>query len=197
MSENVFDKLVAEGPAAVEPLGVSMILTFDDGNRSDLEIAAPRLRRYNIKGLFFPCVGRFGHPDYLGPADLRQLAAEGFEIGSHGLHHLPWVSLDFPALHREIAGSKIELEQVLGAPVQSAAIPFGAYNRRVLAALRAAGYTTVYSSDSGLSYPGTWFKRRWAYLVDEPFEVSELVATSRKLSHRTITSAKALLKSLR
>jgi peptidoglycan/xylan/chitin deacetylase (PgdA/CDA1 family) len=196
-SEHTFTTFISDVRATATQLGIEAVITVDDGNRSDLDIAAPHLQQNMLKGLFFPCVGRFGRPEYLGPTHILDLAAQGFEIGSQGIDHVPWTTLSPKELQREIAGSKAAIEDVLGSEVRSAAIPFGAYNRRVLAALRTAGYATVYSSDRGFSRSGSSFRRRWTYHTDEPFDIARLAAVSGSLRHRLITSAKVLVKGLR
>ena len=73
---------------------ITIVSTFDDGNSSDLEIAAPTLAKYGMLGLFFPCTGRIGQKYYLDASDIRILARMGHGIGSHGVDHVRWTSLD-------------------------------------------------------------------------------------------------------
>ena len=197
MPEGQFNAFISSASAEARALGVSLMMTFDDGNRSDRDIGAPALASHGIPGAFFPCTGRFGQPGYLDAEDVRALRDQGFQIGSHGIDHVPWTSLDAAALRRNVSESKRALEALLGVTVVLAAPPFGAYNRRVLAAVRDAGYSAVYSCDAGLSEPGDWLCRRWYYHVDMPFDVAFFVATSRSRRHRWITGAKQIIKSLR
>jgi peptidoglycan/xylan/chitin deacetylase (PgdA/CDA1 family) len=113
------------------------------------------------------------------------------------MDHVPWTGLDDRALEREIAGSKAILQDVLGHEIRSVALPFGAYNRRVLAALRAAGYTAIYSSDPGTSQGDQWFRRRWCYRADAPFDIGQLAAVSKTFRHEFIAAARNCVKSLR
>lgn len=140
-------------------------VTFDDGNRSDVEIAAPALLRRGMKGLFFPVAGRLGQPGFLGRSDLRELARAGMEIGSHGLHHRSWRRLATTELRDEIWGAKAILEEALGARIRAAACPFGAYDRRALAELRRAGFERVYTSDGGLAEADAWLQPRTSVLA--------------------------------
>jgi hypothetical protein len=52
-------------------------------------------------------------------------------------------------LRAETAGSREMLERVLGHHVYFFAYPFGAYNDTVIAAVRAAGFSMAYTTDSG------------------------------------------------
>jgi peptidoglycan/xylan/chitin deacetylase (PgdA/CDA1 family) len=181
----------------VPRLGLRLTASFDDGNRSDLEIAAPALQRHGIAGLFFPCSGRLGKSGYLDAADLRQLAGMGFGIGSHGVDHLPWASLAAAHLDEELTRSKAEIEAALGHAISAAAMPFGSYNRRVLGGLRKAGYQTAYSSDPGLARPSAFFQRRWSYRQGVDFDLARLAKLSRDPVKQTAGAVKHLIKSLR
>lgn len=183
--------------AKAQQLGLRLTATFDDGNRSDLEIAAPALRRHGIAGLFFPCSGRLGKPGYLAAADLRHLVGMGFGVGSHGVDHLPWASLSPAQLAAELALSKTAIEAAIGQPVTAAAMPFGSYDRRVLGGLRRAGYRTVYSSDPGFGRSGAFFQRRWSYRQGMDFDLERLAKLSRAPARRAAGAVKHLVKSLR
>lgn len=192
-----FARVVSEGLAAARARGLTPVFTFDDGNRSDLDIAAPLLRDHGATGIFFPCSGRIGAPGYLGVGDIRALQAEGFEIGSHGINHVPWGRLDPATLKAEVEQSKRALEDLTGRAITAAALPFGSYNRRVLAALRQAGYAAVYASDPGLPRSDAWFRQRFSYRADRPCVPAELADRAASLPRRVTTALKGRLKALR
>jgi len=66
------------------------------------------------------------------PASVDELrrGVEGgvFEIGSHGVSHIPWTMLSTSELRRELQQSKHELEQEFQAPVESCSYPNGLVN---------------------------------------------------------------------
>jgi peptidoglycan/xylan/chitin deacetylase (PgdA/CDA1 family) len=128
---------------------VTVSLTFDDGNKSDLAIGAEALLRGGMTARFFVLTGRIGETNSLDVGDIRELVAMGHEIGNHGADHVDWTALDEKGLERELGSSQTTLSEITGSPVTSAAIPFGRYNKRVLTALKRRGYTTFYSSDGG------------------------------------------------
>ena len=129
-------------------------LTFDDGNRSDVDEALPALVQRGLGAEFFVCAGRLGTPGFLDAGDLRKLRSAGMSIGLHGMDHVPWRKLDSAGLRREIVDAKQILEDTLGEPVTTAACPFGAYDRRSLRALREGGLQRVFTSDMGWTRPG-------------------------------------------
>lgn len=167
----VLDLVQAESPA------VDFRLTFDDGNTSDYEIAAPELKRRGLAASFFVLAGKFQQRGYLTQQQTRELVSEGFQIGSHGLNHIDWTGAEDRELAEEVSGSKSILEDVIGGPVVSAAIPFGLYDRRVLLALRRAGYRDVYSSDGGARLSKAWPTPRFS--LRSGFDVERLIEDAR------------------
>lgn len=135
-------------------------ITFDDGNASDIEQAVPALQRHGLTATFFVVAGRLGRRGYLGAGDVRALIDAGMQAGCHGLRHRPWRGLGDAELHEEVVGARRSLEEAIGAPVTRAACPFGAYDRRVLRALRRGGYRRVYTSDGGPARPDAWLQAR-------------------------------------
>ena len=152
-----------------------VLVTFDDGNRSDVEIALPALARRGLRGVFFPTAQGLEQPGFLGPGELRELVKAGMTVGSHGLAHRPWRGLASAALQEELVVARERLEEAAGARVERAACPFGAYDRRSLAALREAGYARVYTSDGGPADPAAWLQPRTTVRAgDDPDEVARL-----------------------
>jgi peptidoglycan/xylan/chitin deacetylase (PgdA/CDA1 family) len=136
------------------------VVTFDDNYRSVLEIAKPVLDRHGYPGTLYVPTGwpserrpmRWqGIDRWLGTpherelstlswAELRSLATDGWEIGSHTCTHPHLPALDHAALHRELGDSKARIEAELEVPCTSLAYPYGASSPRVVAEARDAGY---------------------------------------------------------
>lgn len=170
-------------------------ITFDDGNASDVEHALPGLSARGLRATFFPVAGRLGEPTFVDADGVRRLHAAGMEIGCHGMRHRRWRGLDDAALDEELVASKRMLEDVVGAPVTAAACPFGAYDRRVLAALRRAGYTRVYTSDRGTARAGQWLQARNTVRDGEdPHLVERILTAERGRAHAVRRGAKLAVK---
>jgi peptidoglycan/xylan/chitin deacetylase (PgdA/CDA1 family) len=135
-------------------------ITFDDGNASDVEIALPALRERDLTARFFVVAGRVGIPGFVDDQGIRALADAGMTIGSHGMLHRRWRSLDDRSLREELVDSRRVLEEIVERPVTDAACPFGSYDRRVLRRLRRCGYNHVYTSDRGMARPTAWLQTR-------------------------------------
>ncbi|SLN76065.1 polysaccharide deacetylase family protein [Ruegeria meonggei] len=141
--ENVLDRIAAT------PDPAAYVITFDDGNQSDHDIALPALVARGLTARYFVLTGRIGHPGSLNAGHIRTLQEAGMTIGSHGVAHVAWPTLEEGALTREICDSRARLEDICSQPVTEAGIPFGRYDARVLRALHTARYTAVWSSDGG------------------------------------------------
>ncbi|MYW14629.1 polysaccharide deacetylase family protein [Streptomyces sp. SID2955] len=134
-------------------------LTFDDGYADFLGNALPVLARWECTATLFVLPGRLGGDnawDPLGPrkplltADgVRQAAAAGVEIGSHGLTHVDLTRADDTVLTAETTGSRAALEELTGAPVAGFCYPYGTVDRRAVEAVRGAGYGYACAIDPG------------------------------------------------
>ena len=78
-------------PSALLPIPDKLVvLTFDDGNKSDITFVAPILKNYGFGGTFYITegLGFLKNKDhYLTWEEVAQLHEEGFEIGNHTQHH--------------------------------------------------------------------------------------------------------------
>jgi peptidoglycan/xylan/chitin deacetylase (PgdA/CDA1 family) len=126
-----------------------VVVTFDDGAESDYTVAAPLLLEHGFGATFYVVPGLLGHAGYMTAAQLRELHAMGFEVGSHSLTHRYLTDVDAAALRDEVLGSKQRLEDLLGEPVRHFACPGGRVNRAVTAAVKEAGYGSLATSRFG------------------------------------------------
>ncbi|MFJ6655893.1 polysaccharide deacetylase family protein [Streptomyces sp. NPDC091377] len=134
-------------------------LTFDDGYADFLDHALPVLRHHGFNATLFVLPGCFGGDnawDPLGPRKplltvdgVRRAAAEGVEIGSHGLTHLDLTRADDLTLKSETAESGALLARLTGTPVGGFCYPYGTIDARVVAAVREAGYDYGCAIDPG------------------------------------------------
>lgn len=148
------------------PTRDSIHITFDDGNISDLSIAAPELLRRGLDAEFFVLTGRIGKQGSLNSNDIRTLIEMGMRIGSHGVDHQDWTRLSAATLTYELETSRQRLEEICQADVRTASLPFGWYNTGVLSGLRRSGYITAYSSSGGSAMAANFLKPRNSIRVD-------------------------------
>ncbi|MGA2377689.1 MAG: polysaccharide deacetylase family protein [Spirochaetia bacterium] len=128
-----------------------VIISFDDDWQSQYVNAVPLLRKYGFTATFFVWVRAVGRAHHMTWDEIRELDAEGMEIGCHTLTHLilPKLKSD-DMLRREIVASKDLIEAHIGHPVTSLAYPFGQYDERVVGIARDAGFTSARSTWPGV-----------------------------------------------
>lgn len=140
-----------------------VIITFDDGDASVYASALPVMQRYGFTGVAYIVGNYMGTPGYMDAAQVRALAAAGWEIGSHSRSHRDLTRLE-PAVQREeIVTAREDLQERLGLPVNSFAYPFGLAGAGVIDYVKFAGYTSGmglgFTSDQGKSNL-YWLQRR-------------------------------------
>jgi peptidoglycan/xylan/chitin deacetylase (PgdA/CDA1 family) len=147
----------------------TVVLTMDDGYRDNFLCLRAVAEEENIP------VSLFVSTDYMSKErefehdkkwqvrnffpltweQLSFLSRTGFEIGSHTRSHFNCGSTDRAALEREIVGSKLDLEQRLGQPVEFFAFPWGQPENMSPEAVQLAQETYGYflSASGGVNFP--------------------------------------------
>lgn len=146
--------------------GQDVEITFDDGNRTDLKIAAPYLCDRKLTAAFFVLTGRLEREGYLTVRDICALLDMGMDIGLHGRDHVDWRRLDAEALKVEIPQARMVLSDIMRKPVSMVSIPFGAYNRRVMSLLARMDFDTIFTSDGGRARQGAQVQPRLTIRAD-------------------------------
>lgn len=139
------------GPAAIRPPSTAVTLTFDDGD-GDQMAAARVLRQHGLTATFYIITGAVGTPGYLTRSDLRQLAADGDEIGGHTVSHLRLTALTAAEARRQVCESRSILAR-WGYQATSFAYPGGADSPQTEAIVRGCGYHSARGL-VGLRAPG-------------------------------------------
>jgi peptidoglycan/xylan/chitin deacetylase (PgdA/CDA1 family) len=139
---------------------LTLVVTFDDAHRSVFELGRPILARMGLPGTIFvptsyPGSGRLldwdGYARWLGTEhehelacmdwdQLRELARDGWEIGSHSRSHPRLTQLHDDELESELRGSREDCEAAMGRRCVSVAYPYSDVDARVAAAAHGAGY---------------------------------------------------------
>ena len=98
---------------------------------------------------------RFPSLQMLTWEQVRQLAAAGVEIGSHGVdHELHHANQDASVRRRELIESKKEIERQLGKPCRFFAFPNGDTCEHSAHEVEAAGYELAFTTRPGFIQPG-------------------------------------------
>lgn len=149
LAQHYKEHLVPLGHTAFKGDSLGITLTFDDGYRDNLSVAAPLLVELGIPFTVFICTGSVAErkAGFLSPEDVRELAGlPGARIGSHTISHPRLTECDDRQLSEELVGSKLYLEDLLGSKVDLLSYPHGAVNDRVRSMAEKTGYSIGASS---------------------------------------------------
>jgi peptidoglycan/xylan/chitin deacetylase (PgdA/CDA1 family) len=124
-------------------------LTFDDGHASNFAAFA-EIARHGGSADLFVNPSTIGTPGFLSWAQLRELAAHGASIQSHGQHHVFLDELPEQQVRSELVQSRERIAAELGRAAELFAPPNGRMPPDFLALATDAGYRAVCSSRVGL-----------------------------------------------
>ena len=125
----------------------ALALTFDDAYANLAETAWPLLRERGLPATVFVPTGRVGRDNSWGEQvergiptlplcswdALGRMAAEGLEIGSHGVNHVRLAGLDAELARAELQLSAETLAERLGRAPRSFCYPYGSCDTRAAA----------------------------------------------------------------
>src|ERR1700742_2897870 len=73
LPDQLYAYLTTGAPLPSKPV----MLTFDDTDLDQFEIARPEMKKYGFKGVFFIMTVSLGRPHYMSKAQVKQLSDEG------------------------------------------------------------------------------------------------------------------------
>ena len=124
-------------------------ITFDDGYEGVYRYAYPVLKSLGLKATLFVVTGLVGKDGYLTWDQLQELAAEGWAVGSHAVHHVDLRTLEARQLQNEVSLSRKVLSEATGQEILSFCYPSGKYDDSVIAAVEGAGYLGAFTTEPG------------------------------------------------
>lgn len=153
-----------------------LAVTFDDGRQDFADHAVAPMAARHIQSTMYVVSGHVGGTsgwlDLAGEdqqpmmtwSQVREAASTGVEIGAHSVSHPELDVVGLPVAAGEIARSRSQLEDGLGAAVRSFAYPHGYYSARVQRLVGDAGFDSAAAVHD-----------RWSSDVDDRFGLSRLI----------------------
>ncbi len=171
----------------------SVVITIDDGYGSAYQIAYPILKRYGFKATLFI------YTDFVGSSSsaitydqLREMKADGFEVGSHTLSHADLTKRRrgesekayWARIRKELVTSRKIIDRKLGQKTRYLSLPYGNYNDKVLRLCEQVGYKMSLSVQRGGNpfFADPLFLRRDQVLERDMKNFISRLKTFRKLS---------------
>jgi peptidoglycan/xylan/chitin deacetylase (PgdA/CDA1 family) len=143
-----------------------VILTFDDAYAETAEYAFPLLERFGFRGTTFVVTDEIGGTnswdERIGSAThqlmsaeaIRHWAARGFEFGAHCLSHPSLPACNDDEARRQIALGKPVLAALTGQDVSIFAYPYGDFDDRIVALVRAE-FPLAVTTEAGINFLAT------------------------------------------
>jgi peptidoglycan/xylan/chitin deacetylase (PgdA/CDA1 family) len=148
----------------------SVVLTFDDGMRNFLSVAAPILNELRLSATVFLITEKVNgrrdlkgeltwapsdDHDFLSWQDVRALMEnQAIDFGSHTCTHAKLTELSREDIRRELQSSLNTMRQNLkGAVVSILAYPYGEYSPAIAEIARSSGYLSAVTTEAGSNSP--------------------------------------------
>lgn len=153
---------------------VNVVITFDDGYKSWVTVAAPELQALKMPATFFVSSGFLNLPKEkarefveqrlqkvkamtgnLTANEVRQLSNEGFAIGGHTVNHVRLSEMtEAAAARHEIETDKSRLESIIEKEVRFFSYPYGAFRNSEIdlgQIVEDTGYAAAVTTVSGFN----------------------------------------------
>jgi peptidoglycan/xylan/chitin deacetylase (PgdA/CDA1 family) len=158
LPDQLYNYLVTGAPLPKKPV----MLTFDDTDLDQYTIAAPEMKKYGFKGVFFVMTVSLGRPHYMTAEMVKKLSDDGHVIASHTWDHHRVdkyshnSNLVIKGLNGKITNRPVDdwvtqidkptkkLEEITGKKIQYFAYPFGIWKKPVLPELDKKGFKIAF-----------------------------------------------------
>ncbi|MGV3642440.1 MAG: polysaccharide deacetylase family protein [Adhaeribacter sp.] len=121
-----------------------IMLTFDDTDLDQYTVAAPEMKKYGFKGVFFIMTVSLGRPRYMSKTQVRELAQGGHVIGAHTWDHQNVRKYTAPDWVKQVEKPLRQLEAITGKPVRYFAYPFGLWRPEAIPELKSRGIAAAF-----------------------------------------------------
>jgi peptidoglycan/xylan/chitin deacetylase (PgdA/CDA1 family) len=149
--DHAVDREAGPGPPAVA-------ITFDDGYRNVLNLAAPILKRYGFSATVFVPTAYIGgrntwideNPcdvDIMSEDELRAGERAGLRMESHGHAHIDYANAPQTESEQDLKTSLEVLERIVDRRIRHFAYPFGSHSEPAHEIARDAGLRAAYTID--------------------------------------------------
>jgi len=129
----------------------TVIITVDDAYKSVFTHGWPMLKAAGIPMTLFVSTDPVDekHSNYMSWDDVRQLQADGVEIGHHTASHLHMVHAGIDIARTDVRRASKQFKQELGTVPRIFAYPYGEYNTEMKTMVEAEGFDAAFAQFSG------------------------------------------------
>ncbi|MGN6178410.1 MAG: polysaccharide deacetylase family protein [Mucilaginibacter sp.] len=122
-----------------------IMLTFDDTDADQYNVARPELMKYGFKAVYFIVFNNINkNKYYMTRSQIRQLSDEGNVIASHTLTHANFKKFKGDDWNHEMIVPTKKLEKLTAKPVKYFAYPYGLWSSANLPQLHKLGFLAAF-----------------------------------------------------
>jgi peptidoglycan/xylan/chitin deacetylase (PgdA/CDA1 family) len=140
LPDQLYNYLTTGAPLPSKPI----LLTFDDTDLDQFTIAAPELKKYGFKAVYFIMTVSLGRPHYMSKEQVKQLSDAGNVIGSHTWDHHNFKKFQGKDWEIQLDKPTKKLEDITGKKINYFAYPFGLWNAQNLPQLHKRGFKIAF-----------------------------------------------------
>jgi peptidoglycan/xylan/chitin deacetylase (PgdA/CDA1 family) len=140
LPDQVYNYLVFGDALPKKPV----MITFDDTDLDQYTIAAPELKKYGFKAVYFIMTVSLGQKNYMTKAQVKELSDEGNVIGSHTWDHHNVKKYQGNDWVIQIDKPTKTLETITGKSIKYFAYPFGLWNKEAIPELKKRGFKAAF-----------------------------------------------------
>jgi peptidoglycan/xylan/chitin deacetylase (PgdA/CDA1 family) len=121
-----------------------VMITFDDTDVEQFTLAAPELKKYGFKGVFFIMTVSIGRPRYMSSDQIKSLSDAGHVIASHTWDHQNFKKYTAEDWIAQVDKPTKRLEEITGKKITYFAYPFGLWNADGIPELKKRGFKAAF-----------------------------------------------------
>ncbi len=142
LPDELYAYLTQGKPLPAKPI----LLTFDDTDGDQYQVARPELSKYGFKGVYFIVNTNIGkNKYYMDRKQIKQLSDEGNVIACHTQDHLNFKKFKTDSDWKvQVIKPTKKLEAITGKPVKYFAYPYGLWNTQNLPQLHKLGFLAAF-----------------------------------------------------
>lgn len=138
--EQLYNYLVYGDALPEKPI----MITFDDTDLDQFTVAAPELKKYGFKAVYFIMTVSLGRPGYMSREQVKQLSDEGNCIASHTWDHHNVKKYRGDDWITQIEKPTLKLQEITGKKIEYFAYPFGLWNKEAIPELKKRGFKAAF-----------------------------------------------------
>ena len=130
----------------------TIVLTFDDGDKSSYDVVFPELKKRGLKASFFVTTRQLNDKGFVTKEELIEMHNDGQDIQSQGHNNEDFIDASVAQVHKSLYLSKKILEEILDKKVLFLVYPNSSFNSEVIRLAQDVGYEWALSTEAGKFY---------------------------------------------